>query len=236
MYNTRAFEEYMESTHTISTDTRVVGEWNMNVPSNIEEVGNYRHRLREGAFFHENLPMSWKLNDFWTNGATDCDIVIDANSYDDSDSPIAFSDTKAKMSMLYSLDECVTHHRPRSGINKPLFLGYTSGDALAGQYLNNYGPDIDKRPRYYMGSRYDSFKYWTSYRTEDGEEYGVAKLWDDEFPDQTINFIEDVAPYVVYKEKVPANRIVIKNAIKHWKQKHWRVEIRRHNYERSVIW
>ena len=52
-----------------------------------------------------------------------------------------------------------------------------------------------------MGSRYDSFKYWTSYRTEDDKEYGIS--------DETKN-IEDTVPYVVYENPVPTNRIVIK--------------------------
>ena len=202
MFGSESFKEYMNNTHTISTDTRVVGEWNMNESENIEEVGNYRHRP-SGTVFKE-LPKEWTEQtegNAYTWGATDCDVVVEGNSYDDDDNPILFTDKKTRMAMLYSLDECFKHHRPRSGINKPLFLGYTSADAQAGQYLNNYGGDIAKRPRYYMGSRYDSFKYWTSYRTEGGGEYGVS--------DKDGN-IEDVVPYVVYKEPVPANRIVFK--------------------------
>ena len=105
------------------------------------------------------------------------------------------------MELLYSLDDCTKRDRPRSGINKPLYIGYTSSDSATAQYINNYGSDIDKRPRYYMASRYDSFKYWTSYRTEGGEEYGVSQQ------DKTI---EDTVPYVVYNDLVPCNRIVIK--------------------------
>ena len=77
----------------------------------------------------------------------------------------------------------------------------TASDSLTAQYVNNYGNDIDKRPRYYMGSRYDSFKYWTSYRTEGDKEYGIS--------DEAKN-IEDTVPYVVYENLVPTNRIVIK--------------------------
>jgi hypothetical protein len=51
----------------------------------------------------------------------------------------------------------------------------------------------------------DSFKYWTSYRTEGGKEYGIANNnLNGEF------HIEDAAPYVVYKEEIPINRIVVK--------------------------
>ena len=40
MFGSKSFKEYMKNTHTISTDTRVVGEWKMNESENIEEVGN----------------------------------------------------------------------------------------------------------------------------------------------------------------------------------------------------
>ncbi len=104
MYGSEEFKEYMKSTHTISTDTRVVGEWNMNESENIEEVGNYRHRINGGVFLQENLPEEWEKDSDWTKNATDCDVVVEGNSYDDDDNPILFTDKKTRMSMLYSLD------------------------------------------------------------------------------------------------------------------------------------
>ena len=69
-----------------------------------------------------------------------------------------------------------------------------------------------QRPRYYMPSRDDQFKYWTSYRTE--KENDAATVTKDrgistasannQYP------IEDASPFVVYKENVPANRLVVK--------------------------
>jgi hypothetical protein len=56
-----------------------------------------------------------------------------------------------------------------------------------------------------MSDRKDVFKYWSSYRTEAGIERGIAN--------QQSNgkfYIDDAAPYVVYKTPVPANRIVVK--------------------------
>ena len=61
------------------------------------------------------------------------------------------------------------------------------------------------RPRYYMPSKYDEFKYWSSFRTEDNIERGVAKNISN-----SLNYIDDAVPFVVYKENVPANRIVVK--------------------------
>jgi hypothetical protein len=56
-----------------------------------------------------------------------------------------------------------------------------------------------------MPDKNDLFKYWTSYRTESGQEYGVAsKVRGSQYD------IEDACPFVVYKEKIPTNRVVIK--------------------------
>ncbi len=199
MHGTDDFKNYMKSAYTIETETRVIAEWNMNLPGNIREVGNYRYRP------WLSLPDYWEEGDKQTAGATDSDVVINTDAVKEDDTPIVFTDKKEKMKLLYSLDECFEPRRPRSGINKPLYLGYTASDVVSSQYVNNYGKDIDKRPRYYMGSKHDSFKYWTSYRTEvendTTQEHGIANAE---------GAITDVAPYVVYNESVPTNRIVIK--------------------------
>jgi hypothetical protein len=62
-----------------------------------------------------------------------------------------------------------------------------------------------------MPTKDDEFKYWRSYRTETNpidntsSEYGISK-------NSSIGryVIEDTNPFVVYKEPVPANRIVVK--------------------------
>ena len=73
------------------------------------------------------------------------------------------------------------------------------------RYLQNSGKNIAQRPRYYMPSRYDEFRYWTSYRTEQNFEYGIAnKIING------LNYIYDSVPFVVYENPVPANRIIIK--------------------------
>ena len=69
-----------------------------------------------------------------------------------------------------------------------------------------------QRPRYYMASRDDQFKYWTSYRKEkendastDAKERGIAtRSPNNQYP------IEDASPFVVYKENIPANRLIVK--------------------------
>lgn len=189
MLGDEEFQQYMERSHTISTSSRVVAEWNLNIIGNIHKVGNYE--VRNGNVSNES------------DNATSSHTVISSQYYDpETDNPIQFVDGVKKMEMLYSLDECVSRNRPRSGINKPLYLGYTGSDVASAQYINNYGEYIMERPRYYMGSRYDTFKYWTSYRVDEtGEERGISR------EDLTI---DDVAPFVKYKNAVPANRVVVK--------------------------
>ena len=73
MYGDQDFNEYMQTADTIQAESRVIAEWNMNVPGNIQEVGNYRNRS-EAPF--NSLPTTWTENDPYTDGATDADTTI----------------------------------------------------------------------------------------------------------------------------------------------------------------
>ena len=170
----------------------------MNMPDNIFKVGNYRYRPRDVNSIYNTLPSTFDQLDTgnYYTGATDADVVVDGG-FDNDGVPQQFKLNKDKMKMIYSLEDCLKPFRPRSGINKALYM--------SGRYLANSGADISERPRYYMPSRYDQFRYWTSYRTEDGNEYGVAKNLSN-----GLYFIDDAAPFVVYKEQVPTNRIIVK--------------------------
>jgi hypothetical protein len=124
---------------------------------------------------------------------------------------VLFKPKKEKEKLLFSLEECFGKFRPRSGINK---LRY----GITGNYLHHSNTEMFNRPRYYMPDKNDKFKYWTSYRTENGKEYGIAfeeNSWVgidfEEVSQENLDyFIQDTAPYIVYKQEVPVNRIVIK--------------------------
>lgn len=168
------------------------------MPDNIFKLGNYRYRPTTPGSVYYNLPNTFDISDtgnFYT-GATDADITVDGG-FDDLDVPQSFISTNEKMKMIYSLEDCIKPFRPRSGINKPLYFN--------SKYLPNSGADMAQRPRYYMPSRYDQFKYWTSYRTEASVERGIAKN-----KSNSLFYIDDAVPFVVYKENVPANRLVVK--------------------------
>lgn len=212
MFQDELLKEDLETSSTIKTQPVVIAEWNMNIAENIFQAGNYRYRPNDpDDSRYKYVAQSFEVNDeqslFYTN-ATDADITIDGGLQQEIifntdgttsliDVPQTFKSKKEKEKLLFSLEDCFGRFRPRSGINK---LRY-----FEGRYSHYSSSDMSLRPRYYMADKNDKFKYWTSYRTEDGIERGVAN--------QDIGgqyYIDDAAPYVVYKEEVPANRIVVK--------------------------
>ena len=198
MFVNETLKTHFETSSTVRLESLVLAEWNMNMPDNIFKVGNYRYRQQELANQYSVLVQNFDSTDtgnYYTN-ALESDVIIN-NGYTNEDIPQNFLSIKEKQKLFYSLQDCLNPFRPRSGINKPLYF--------PGRYIGNSGNNIAQRPRYYMPSRYDQFKYWNSYRTESGKEYGISNV--------TLNnefFIYDAVPFVVYKEPVPANRIVVK--------------------------
>jgi len=191
-------KNHLETSSTVSLKSLITAEFNMNMPDNIFKIGNYRYRPNDSEVTFRTLPIIFDPLDagnFYT-GATDADITIDGG-FDNSGVPQVFTAKKNKLKMIYSLEDCLKPFRPRSGINKATYF--------SNKYLPNPNVDVFQRPRYYMPSRYDQFRYWTSYRTENNIERGIAKnILNGQY------FIDDACPFVVYKDSIPANRIILK--------------------------
>jgi hypothetical protein len=203
MFKDEQLQKHLETSLSIESEPAVVAEWNMSIPDNIQKLGNYRLRQNSTQFgVLPNLFDPSDVGNFYT-GATDADITVDLGLEDDGFTPQKFTYSKDKEKQLYSLEDCIKPFRPRSGINK---LSYFSN-----KYLSFPNENMYLRPRYYMPTKDDEFKYWRSYRTESdplvGEnvEYGISKN-----STSGIYLIEDCNPFVVYKEPVPTNRIVVK--------------------------
>ena len=203
MFQNDELKDHLETSFSVESQSAVVAEWNMNIPGNILKLGNYRYRQNSSQY--SIVPNLFDINDngnFYT-GATDADVTVAEGFKDQEFTPQTFTYPKDKEKQLYSLEECLRPFRPRSGINK---LSYFSG-----KYLSFSNKDMYLRPRYYMPTKDDEFKYWRSYRTESSEqvgnnvEYGISKNSNN---DRYV--IEDCNPFVAYKEPVPANRIVLK--------------------------
>ena len=200
MWVDQTLQDHLETSSTIRTQSAVVAEWNMNIAENISQVGNYRYRPTDSTDLrYQTLTASFDLNDedsqFYTN-ATDSDTVIDGGVTDDGE-PTAFLSKREKEKLLYSLEDCFAKQRPRSGINKIRYFNT--------KFTHHSNPEMASRPRYYIADRTDPFKYWTSYRVENKIERGIANKRVNEQ-----NYIDDAVPYIVYKNPVPTNRIVVK--------------------------
>ena len=211
MFVDEDLKKHLETSSVVRLQSAVIAEWNMNSPENIHMVGNYRFRPTDGpGSKYGSLPNNFDRQDFgnYYTGATYADVVVDGG-FDEDDLPVTFISDKKKENLLYSLEDCFGKFRPRSGINK---LRYFDGKVTHHTNIN-----LAERPRYYMSSKEDIFKYWTSYRTEAVDLDGDGKM------DTTVergiassanvygrNYIDDTAPFVVYKNPVPANRVVVK--------------------------
>ena len=232
MFESEELNEHLKSSHTLEQESLILAEWNLNESDNVKIIGNYRYRPSDPAStYYKISPIFDSVdarNDY--TGATQADIALDGGLSDD-DNPIFFVSSNKKMEMLYSLEDCFKPFRPRSGICKLLYLSNISASLRkstqsnddtvyqSNQYIDDLTISVARRPRYYMSSRYDQFKYWTSYRTEVEEVLGIperpAKKITKEFGvsenDTAGNhFISDAAPFVVYKNAIPANRLVVK--------------------------
>jgi hypothetical protein len=200
MFEDKDLQTFLETSPTVRNKSIITAEWNMNIPTNIKHIGNYRYRPTDPSSIYSSLPTSFDINDdgnFYTGG-TDADVLVDG-VFDNDNIPTTFLTKKEKLKTLYSLEACFEQFRPRSGINKAVFFKDN------GTKLHHPNLFMADRPRYYMSDKNDKFKYWTSYRTESGQEYGIASK-----VRGSQNSIEDACPFVVYKERVPTNRVVVK--------------------------
>lgn len=209
MFENELLKKHLLESPTVRNRALVVAEWNMNFADNIALIGNYRFRPRDAAgtkFSIINNTFDPIDSGQFYAGATDSDITIDGGLNDD-ETPNIFKSNKEKEALLYSLEDCFGRFRPRSGINK---LRYLSPD----QFTHFSNEDMFARPRYYVANKNDKFKYWTSYRKEVSTINGGTLITTERgVASQPLNgffYIDDAAPFVVYKDAVPANRIVVK--------------------------
>lgn len=205
MYNNPDLITHLEEKSTIELGSMIYAEINMNDPDNIAKIGNYKNRIDDAALSQYDSVDAAKEY----TGYTDSDIVVNGG-VDETETPIAYASTQTKNNLFYSLEDCFKQFRPRSGINKAMYL---DGNNL--HFLHNVSEYMMQRPRYYVPDKDDKFKYWSSFRREADltnkieVERGIAKT---PVPGSSENefYIDDVAPFIVYKNAVPVNRIIIK--------------------------
>jgi hypothetical protein len=196
---------HVQTKNGINVESLIIAEWNQNSLSNIENYGNYRWRPESQIFSdikYRSLIPEYDYDDT-LDAYRD---ALESNSIskyrtENSEDPLAFLTPETNMQLYYSLIDCFKPFRPRSGINKMLFF--------SGNYIDSIRSA--RRPRYYFCSRRDEFKYWTSFRKEDDTLFGISSLSPKYSTDVNIGYqINDAVPFVVYKNSVASNRIVVK--------------------------
>lgn len=208
MYSNTSLTNHLQTSATVATKSKVIAEWNLNSSETIQAIGNYKNRPLALSFNANTAPdTTWNANEneatAATNewyGYTDYDVVIDGGYTDEALTPVTFRTSKERQKSLMSLEDCFSRFRPRSGINKLRFFG--KNKKIIPLTSNN---DTFLNPRYYAASKDDKFKYWSSYRTQNNVEYGISLDY--------INapgVIHDTAPFVIYKNLIPTNKVVIK--------------------------
>jgi hypothetical protein len=197
MFNDQKLINHIKTTNTLQIESFILGEWNLNDFENILKYGNYRYRLSSSSIY-STLPNTYDeldAGDYYTDALLSN--IVTESIVDNIDEPIQVSTLEINRDLYFSLKECFQPLRPRSGINKCLWFD--------NKYIDNI--KSARRPRYYLSSRYDKFKYWNSYRKEDSQQFGIS------LPTTNTDrgySIEDAAPFIVYKNAVAANRIVVK--------------------------
>lgn len=200
MFGNKDLLDTLQKSNDISVSSLILAEFNMNIATNFAKIGNYRYRSNDTSSIYHTLMSKYDKNDAgsYYTGATDADITIDGG-IDESDMPLKFTAPVEQTKLLFSLEDCFGKFRPRSGINKAKYF--------SDRFFHYSGPDMAKRPRYYIATKNDSFKYWTSDRIENGTR-GIS------YPvkngNSTTYMIDDASPFIVYSESVPANRLVVK--------------------------
>ena len=79
MFVSEALKTYLETSATIRLQSLVLAEWNMNMPDNIQKLGNYRYRPTTSGSEYFTLPLTFDPLDSgnYYTGATDADVVVD---------------------------------------------------------------------------------------------------------------------------------------------------------------
>lgn len=228
MFDSVELQEHMLRSHTVRSGGRVLVEINHNDFENIERIGVYRYRPTERQF--GILPQNYDPLDVGKH-YTEAEISYDAvGVYEDGPegSSLALFRQDNSLNHLFSLSDCFRGRRPRSGINKLLYFG--------GQKIGS-GSSVND-PRFYIASNKDYFKYWTSFKRDGNVNRGLS------FRVGSRNLIDDAVPFVVYKEPVAANRIVVKMQTKKGESfrvgstpSFWRMQVLKdQSWETAYMW
>jgi hypothetical protein len=208
MFLDRDLINHVQTKNSISVDSLVIAEINQNDLLNLDDFGNYRFRPDGSNVVYRTLFPTYDFQDSASAyiNALESNYVSEYRTENPSE-PLTFSTKETNRDLYFSLKDCIKPFRPRSGINKIVYFGTDNIDNE--QFVDSIRSG--SRPRYYFCSRFDKFKYWNSFRKENGQEFGISSTSPTFFtPEDPSYKIEDCAPFFTYKNEVATNRIVVK--------------------------
>jgi hypothetical protein len=203
MYSTTELVNYLDQEQSLQIETVCIVELNQNDHTNITNLGVYRSGEPEvtiDRWIENGSPQHYIEHDLITTQmrktVTDDELLYRA---------------KRPKSDYFSLSDCFTGLRPRSGILK-LVAPFQKQQMYADDFTSV------NRPRYYIPSINDEYKYWSSWNPIPGVNLGdpVRHIGLSEstpvvetgahlaYP------IRNAAPFVVYKEAVAVNKVTVK--------------------------
>jgi hypothetical protein len=186
MFNDKYLIEHLDTNQSLDVEAGCFIEVNQNDLGNVDTIGVYKYGdLKE----YQIRQWTGDPSQYWVHQ----DIVTQLKSTKIDVSDYAYFGPRKK-SDYFSLVDCFTEFRPRSGINKMV-----QPMAENRSYVDDF--KSVRRPRYYPCSVEDKFKYWTSWNTDEGPFVGVS--------DET-GAIKYAAPFVVFKNPVAINKITVK--------------------------
>jgi hypothetical protein len=200
-----ALDAHLKTSHTLQIESLVVGEWNMNDFVTLDNYGVYRNRPGQPTSKYYRAPLDYDKQDAADSYLDSEQSVFSFSDFVDTSGCAVFKEViDVDRELYFSLKDCFNPFRPRSGINKAMYF--------EGEYIEDVR--TARRPRYYMCSRDDPFKYWNSYRQQvidlTATELGISQQASTGYDPSIGYIIDDTAPFAVYNAVVPMNKIIVK--------------------------
>lgn len=189
MYRDTVLSEYVDTRQTLDIEALCIVELNQNDPTNVNALGVFKAGQVTDKWLGD--PNTYVKHDF---------ITTEMRKSITEDELIFFG--KRPKSDYFNLADCFTEFRPRSGILKTVMPFSTKQ-----VYLDDF--KSVRRPRYYVPSIKDEFKYWTSWTTGTTGLSSGTNLTSNSNA-QPAYAIQNANPFIVYNRPVPANKITVK--------------------------
>lgn len=185
MFNDQHLISHLDS-QTLDIETGCYVELNQNDLSNVDTLGVFKY-----PDYNASALGKWPVSSdmYWRHNV----LTSEMQEQDRDRNEFQYQGSKKK-SDYFSLSDCFTDFRPRSGIVKLIQPPMANN-----MYMDDF--KSVRRPRYYAPSINDNFKYWTSWNTDLGPFQGLSS---------SNGSIKYAAPFVVYKTPVAANKICVK--------------------------